>query len=84
MSNRNDKSRAETPAARMRTLYAAGDTNAARQVAWEILHDPAASDADKDAARHLREQTEVDRRGYGIALFAVAIAAAVIVFFLMR
>jgi hypothetical protein len=68
---------------RMRERYAAGDVKAARAAAWELMHDASASEADRAEAQRLREATEVDRRAWAIAALAVAIAAAVTIFFLL-
>jgi len=67
----------------MRQRFAAGDFKGARTEAWAVLHDPGASEQDRAEAERLRAHTEVDGRAWGIALFALAIAAAVVVFFLI-
>lgn len=73
----------ETAAVRMRNRYAAGDFRGARAEAWSVLHDQAASEADRAEAQALREKTEVDTRAWLIAGIAIAIAAVVVVFFLL-
>lgn len=69
--------------ARMRDAAGRGDLKMARSIAWEILHDDAASETDRAEAERLRSHTEVDRRAWGIAAFAVGLAALVIVLFLL-
>ncbi|WP_373044561.1 hypothetical protein [Vulgatibacter sp.] len=83
MANPEKQRGAETPAARMRLRYAAGDFQGARAEAWTVLHDETAPASDRAAAQRLREQTEVDKRAWAIALFALAIAATVVIFFLL-
>lgn len=70
-------------AQQMRSLYAAGDVKAARAHAWTVLHDPAAAEDDKALAAKLRENTEVDRRGLGIGLAALAFAVLVVAVYLV-
>jgi hypothetical protein len=79
MSNKRNQG----AAARMRDSYGAGDFKAARAAAWELLHDPSASDAEKDEALRLRQSTEVDRRALWIALGALGLATFVILVFIL-
>ena len=83
MANKDKQAGAETPAGRMRLRFAAGDFRGARADAWAVLHDEAAPEADRAEARRLRAHSEVDRRAWAIGAFALAIAATVVVFFLL-
>ena len=73
----------ESPAKRMRQRFAAGDFKGARSDAWAVLHDERASEQDRAEAERLRSHTEVDKRAWGIAAFALAIAATVLIFFIL-
>jgi len=83
MANRDKQTGTETPAARMRSRYAAGDFQAARTAAWAVLHDANATEADRAEAERLRGNTEVDPRSWIVVAVALAIAAIVVVVFLL-
>ncbi len=79
----NKRTRDEGPIARMRAAHAAGDLRAARATARNLLADPAADEADKAEARHLLGRTSPDPRALGVAIASLALAALVIVVFLV-
>lgn len=63
---------------RLHALYDAGDHGAARRLAAEMLGDPSASDAEREAAGEIRARTAPERAVViaGIAGAAVAVAVA--------
>jgi hypothetical protein len=83
MANKDRQVGAETPARRMRLRFAAGDFHGARADAWSVLHDETASADDRAEAQRLRDNSEVDKRAWGIVAFALTIAAVVVIFFLL-
>jgi hypothetical protein len=64
-------------AERLRALYDVGDHGTARRLAAELLADPGATDAEREAAGEIRSRTAPDRAAV-IAGIAGAVAASAI------
>lgn len=82
-ASRNKKQQEPSPAARMRSLFAAGDVKAARQMAAGIAADAASPEELRGEALRLQERTEIDGRALAIGALAVALAAIYIGSFLL-